>query len=504
MARSDKPEQKAGVLEMKLGACLTAPTKRAVADLHAVAHECNVARNGIIRFWERKREDDPDWKPGQRRDRKGESKVAKSTTSTNKKFPKKKIIELLKSGAAKVLENNDIVYQGIVIGKENDAAVMEHPAMSQDLENQMYTKGTELAPNVACGIVAQLRTEVVDRLKSRLPYTHTRETGGVCKFRWEGILQNEVARDTYRAIHIPAPNSMTIFSYCGKNSRSISKNVDARIADMSKSGCVVRLALFSRESGRENLEHVFRVEAGQLPKGKRAILHRIATQEWKLCDSKLVFKRDAWYFQLTYKQPQKDLKLDKKNVANLFMCPATRRQPFVIGFQPEQGKLCKWDLGDSVVLLAEYQRLIMRRKVIQNRYKNASTGRKGHGKQRAFRPMRPMTRRANDLIDAFTNNVVASIIKFCVRFNCGSVLYREPGLLLRTFSWFEKNTNKVPIPYNWTKLLSKIKHKCWINGIDLEVQRMGIKDHRAMFDDSFIPDVKDEKIEDPQPHVASV
>lgn len=500
MARSAQPEQGIGVLEMKLGACLTAPTKRAVADLHAVAAECNVARNGIIRFWERWREDNPDWQPGQRRDRKGDSKVTKTLTGVVKGYTKKKVHDLIKSGQAKVNDQFEVVCQGAVIAKQEDSAVMEHPAASQDLENTMYTKGTVLAPNVACSIVAQLRGEVMDRLKTRLPYNHTKETGGVCKFRWEAILKNEVARDTYRSIHIPVPNNTTIFSYCGSNSRSISKGVDDKMADISKSSCVVRFGIFSRESGRSNLDMIFRVEAGQLPKGKRAILKRVATGEWKLCDSKLVYKRDAWYFQLTYKQPQKQLNLNPANVANLLMSPFDRRQPFVVGFQPEGGRLIKWDLGDSMVLLAEYQRLMLRRKVIQNRYATAGTGRKGHGKARAFRVMKPMTRRANDLIEMFTNNVVAQVIKFCVRFNCGSACYREPGLTLRTFSWFEKNANKVAIPYNWTALLNKIKHKCWINGINLEVQRMGIKEHREVFG-NVTPVVPAEQIVDP-PKVA--
>jgi hypothetical protein len=51
-------------------------------------------------------------------------------------------------------------------------------------------------------------------------------------------------------------------------------------------------------------------------------------------------------------------------------------------------------------------------------------------------------------------------------------------LFLRDFSWFSK---KGKITYNWTSLCNKLKHKTWVNGIELEIRRMGCKDHKEMF-----------------------
>lgn len=499
--RKDKPENAVGVLEMKLGACLTAPTKRAIADLHHLSYQANVVRNGVARFWERWREDHPDWTPEQRRDRQGNPKVTK-TIQAEEGISKKKVIDLLKAEVAEIRANGDIVQKtdGKLIGKQVDSAVLEHPGFSQDLENAMYSAGTKLAPDMACALIAQLRGEVLDRLKTRLPYNHARETGGKCKFRWEGILANEVARDTYRSIHIPVPNNAAIVGYQGHLSRSISKGVNEKVRRMCQSSAVVRFVCFSNKSGRDNLDHVFRIEARQLPKGKRAILYRIATGEWKLCDSKLVYKRNAWFFQMTYRQPQKSLNLNKNNVGTLVMAPYNSKQPFSIDFRTDSGKVLRWELGDGVVLLSEYQRLLLRRRVIQNRYKTASTGRKGHGKQRAFRVMKPLTRRANDLMEVFTNHVVASIIKFCIRFDVGTVIYREPSLILRDYSWFAKNKSGQPIPYNWTTLALKLKHKTWINGIDFDVMRMGCKEHRELFGDNTpsVPESQ-EQIDEAQP-----
>lgn len=496
MARQDK-KRGISVLEMKLGACLTAPTKRAIVDLHQIGTECNLVRNGIMRYWQRWREDHPNWKPEQRRAKGGLPKIATKITSLDrKKWSIKKINELISSGEAKKDKDN-IVFNGTVIGTQADAPVMENLAFSQDLDNEMYARGRKIVPRIASGIVAQLSCEIKNRLLTALPYTHKRETGGNCKERWEAILKYEVAADTFRSIHIPCPSAITVLSYEGHLSFNVTKGIEAEMKKMGGSSCVVRFSLFSNDSGRKEKSHVFRLEARQLPRGKRNILKKVASQEWKMADSKLVFKRNAWYFQLTYRQPQKELNLNKENVATIVVAPAKNKQPFQISttVTTDAGpRNIKWDLGHSVVLTADVDRLLMRRKVIQNRYSTAGTGRKGHGKERAFRAMKPITRRSNDVIDLFTNNLVAQIIKFCLRYNCGTVVYREPGLTMRTYSWFEEHK----IPYNWTKLLNKITHKCFLNGIELHVQRMGCKEHRAMFKENcVIPvDLAHEQIED--------
>lgn len=483
-------ESTTGVLEMKLGFCLTGPTKRAIADLHEIAAQCNVVRNGILRHWERWREDHPDWKPEQRRDRKGDAKVARKMT-VEKPWRVKQVKDLLTKGEAVEKEDGAVFHKDKKIAQFEDAAVLEHPAFSQDLENEMYHKGCELAPPLGCSIVAQLRSEVLDRLKSRMPYNHP----GTTEYRWDAILKYECARDCYRAISIPAPNSITVVGYDGLLSRDVSKGVTERLRNLAKSNAIVRLQLFSRESGRKNLDHVFWIEARQLPRGKKAILRRVVSGEWKLCDSKVVYKRDGWYYQMTYKQPQKSLNLNPQNVAKLVMNPASCSHPLSIQLRRQDGRLITWQLGDANVLLAEYKRLELRRTAIQTRYKTASSGRKGHGRQRAYRSQKPITRKLNDLQEVFTNYVIASIIKFCTRHDCGMVVYKEPSLFLREFSWFAKRGK---ITYNWTSLANKLKHKTWVNGIELEITRMGCKEHKEMFgipDKEKVAEVGDEVME---------
>jgi uncharacterized protein YwbE len=353
----------------------------------------------------------------------------------------------------------------------------------------MYHRGCEIASNVGCSIIAQLRSEVIDRLKTRLPYNHP----GEAEYRWEGILKYECARDCYRGISIPAPNSITVVGYDGMLSRDLSKNVSERLHKLAKSNAIVRLQLFSRASGRENLDHVFWIETRQLPRGKKTILRRIASGEWKLCDSKVVYKRDGWYYQLTYKQPQKSLNLNRSNVAMLLMNPGDSSHPFSLKLKRSDGRMIVWQLGDANMLQAEYKRLELRRAAIQARYKTASSGRKGHGRQRAYKSQKPLTRKLNDLQEVFTNYVVASIVKFCARHDCGTIVYREPSIFLRDFSWFNK---KGKVTYNWTSLLNKLKHKTWLNGIDLTVTRLGCKEHKEIFNiTNAVTEVADEVME---------
>jgi hypothetical protein len=164
-------ETTTGVLEMKLGFCLTAPTKRAIADLHEIANKCNLVRNGLVRYWERWREDHPEWKPEQRRDRKGDAKVARKM-KVEKPWKVKQVKDLIATKDAVESESGEVTYKGKTIAKFEVDPVLENPAFSQDLENEMYHRGCEIASNVGCSIIAQLRSEVIDRLKTRLPYNH--------------------------------------------------------------------------------------------------------------------------------------------------------------------------------------------------------------------------------------------------------------------------------------------------------------------------------------------
>ena len=75
-----------------------------------------------------------------------------------------------------------------------------------------------------------------------------------------------------------------------------------------------------------------------------------------------------------------------------------------------------------------------------------------------------------NMIENFIDTTVAEIMKFCQRYDCGTVEYYEPTLGSRTNSWFIKNN----VQHDWTNFLRKLKYKCWLYGIDLDVERLKI------------------------------
>ena len=441
-----------GVLEIKLGACLTGPTKRMVADLHAIALECNHARNAIVRHWERWREDNPDWQPAQRTGRGGVPKVTAD-------------------------------------GKP----ILENPCVSQETENALYHHGTAAAPNTAAKIIASCRAEVVDRLKSRLPWNHI----GASHFRWEGILAHEVSRDCYRAICIPVPCQDTVLAIQTSDGVRVSRDLDgARIQQCARGGAILRFPLFSNKSGRDNKSIICRLETRQLTRGNRHVLARIASGDWKLSDSKLVWKegkgrsvgkkgksgkrhgrkrgakRGAWFFQLTYKQPRIDLELDQSRTATFLPLDPDEGHPFEVKCDDS----FPWRLGDVRVLQEQFSRLETRRMVLRNRYRDAGSAKAGHGRGQIERYIRPVTRMVRDLMERFTDHLVSEVIRYCRRNNCGKLNYQEPGLGRRQHLWFERRD----IPYDWTSLMAKVAFKCekyglklLVNGVDRRKRGQG-------------------------------
>jgi len=422
------------VLEIKLGACLTMPTRRCHALLAEVARDCNLARNGALRHWIRWREDNPDWQPAQRRRRDGSPKV---------------------SAAGK--------------------PVLEDPAMSQAEENEMYYAARRLAPRVSSNVITHVRGEVLAKLKAKMPWNHP----GSARYFWQGILAYEISAPSWRGEAIPVPNNSAAICYCGEFNRET--NAEA-MRHCGASSCVVRFPLLSKNAGMRERSPICRLEVRQLSKGNRAVVRRIAHGELKMSDSKLVHKRGAWFFQLTYKQPARDHALTIDRVAVLTPTgPDCRRGPFELLFPPEgdaSGRAFqrRWYVGDAAPLEAEYRRLAIRRRVIRNRYKDGA--KRGHGKQGFYRALRPFSRAFCDMEDRFTKHLVTDIVAACIKQDCGALAYREPTMPLRDKLWFGVRG----IPFPWTQFAGRLKFKMAANAIEWQTtKRLGVAQHRQEY-----------------------
>lgn len=424
--------ERIGVLNLKVGACMTGPTKRLVADLEAAEAALSLSRNAMIRHWERWHEDNPNYVPVQRIDRAGKPKVTKD-------------------------------------GKP----VLEHPAYPQQLERDLYHVGRTISPHLTVAIVTAARNEVLADLKSKLPYNHA----GKARFVWEAIKFSELPRPLYRPQGIIVPTNNAAFAYRDKVNRVLSKKNAEQMVAMSGGGCVLQFPLFSGVSGRAVTNPVVKLEVRQISEGNRNLLARIAHGTLSLKDSRLVRKtgkrgKTFWLFQLTYAPPTKDLGLDTERTAILYPMTGKSVAPFLI--QEPDGY--RWHVGGGKGLKGELDRLDNRRRELQLHYKSGVG--QGHGKGRFFAKYKPLARSAMDARKRFIGDLLSEIVRFCRRNNCGTLLYREPGLQCRQkMTWFAEQRVEFP----WTELAAAIEYKLSGLGIKLAVERISGKELRERF-----------------------
>lgn len=460
-----------GIIKLRLGACLTGPTRRMVADLDRASELCGLIKTAMVRAWERWREDHPEWTPepvmkddAPVLDRNGQPILRNYPLPAKMPVDRQVRCRSCKSSGRK---------DGLPCERCRGIGYVKHVSGATWLGEL----ATHEYPGLAAKIVSTLGQDVYSDLCDKMPYNHA----GQAKYRWQGPLMNEAHRACYRWQPIPVPCQDSALAYVGFLSTKLSPGVAARVAACGKSSAVIRFPLWSRESGRDELACIARVEVRQLTAGNRRLLRRIAIGEWPLCDSTLVYhgdrddrkrKRsgDGWYLHLVYRQPAKDLGLDATKPATLSLLPADATHPMQIAAEG-----CKtWTLGSAKVLLAQLDRLDMRRQANRLKYRQADQLR-GRGRRPFYQRMRPLTRASQNLLGMFTKNLVAEVIKYCERNDCGQLIYREPGLMLRQKDWFAEHWTN----FDWTDFLSRLQHKCTELGVELVVQRMSTKEYRA-------------------------
>lgn len=411
-----------GTLEIKLGASLAWPTRRANALLHAAALDCNVARNAVVRKFLRWHDDHPDYEP-QPRMKKGE-----------------------------------------LVRDAKGRPKLEHPGVPDELTKSFYAAGTGASPKLSTKVVSSCVREAQGKLTDKMPYNHE----GKAKYRWQALLMLEVNPQTFRAKCIPVPNQDTVLVYDGHRNQDISKGIAAAVDQCGHSSCILRFPLLSRLSGYDEKAAIFRLHVKELSRGNRRLLMDIAKRQRKLKDSKLVFKRGAWFFQLCYDVPTKDHGLDPSRVATLWPLHNQHNRPFRLEFP--DGTFV--DVGHGVPYLAECQRVMARRKALSARYRDGAAGR-GHGKKRFHDRLKPSARALQDAQWGLRNLAISFVIKMLIAQDCGSLVYREPTMPLRQRVWFAQNGCEL----DWTQFESHLAFKMQTNTVTYATKRVGTQEH---------------------------
>jgi len=408
-----QPETTKCVLKLRLGASLTGPTKRMARDLHQASLLYNQCRNAIVRAWERSAEDNP--------------------SETFAMF-------VCRCGAAERRASRKAA---------GESKVREHCTC----EDNPCEVARQACPLLAAKITTSCATqEVSAKLRSKLPWNRPNKAH---RYIWQGILANQVARPCYRGSELPVPCQ------------------DAKLS-LTDSGYTLSFPVWSLASGRQHRNFLCRIPTKRLTRGYKRILFNIVKGEWNLCDSRLQFheprsrqKKGFWAIHLVYDRKQDPIAgLDSKQVARLTLQPKDAKKPFDVS---TDGVFKPWLLGDVDVYLGFLSRLETRRLEMRLRHKEKGSGRRGHGRGRTEKAIRPATRKARNIARLFQWRIVAQLVRFCERYGCGVVEFSEPKQGQKNASWFA-----VPgRPWTWADFMSRLKHKLWVNGIDLRESEGG-------------------------------
>jgi hypothetical protein len=408
-----------GILEVKLGRPDGMPQRRLWLLLKQTQQKCSTVRNATITHWLVWCRLHPDWMPG------GEYEPPPRRI---KRKPK-------------------LVDPATKPAKDPPYAPREF------LTRELYCVGTAAAPTLNTSVASSCVKEVSEKLRAKTPYNHE----GEARYTWQAILSSEISLPTWRSGKIPAPRSVTRLVY-------------------TEDKCSLKVSLLSRQSGYKLLAPTVNLHVSDLNTARRKILKRLASGDLRLADSQLVERKGIWYAQLCYDVPVMGLGLPVDRVLTILPSLPEGRRPFVAIWLDEQnGREKTWALGNGLPLVADYRRVVARRRALRDRYSDGCGT--SHGTGRWARTIKPLSRYVVDMCSRFSKQTVADIMALALHERCGSIVYREPTMPVREHSWFAEQD----VPMDWTAFEARLAFKCQVAGItypDPRKNRIGMAEWR--------------------------
>jgi len=395
-----------GIVSVKLGAFVGMPSRRGYAALEQGRRDCCKARNAAIEHWLLWRRQHPQWKPG----------------------------DLYNAPPAKINRK----------AKPNGKPPKDSPLGPRlFLSRELYAAATTAAPNVAGALASSCVQEVTKRLKANTPYDHD----GSARWIWQAILAHEVSVPTWRKGRVPMPARSARLEYDDDH-------------------CTLRFPLLSKASGYSTLSPTVRLHAKDLSRGNRRLLRQLADGSRKMLDSAICEKAGKWYARLCYEVPVAACGFATDRVMTLWPSMPEGKRPLRLTWVDIEGGKRSWDLGDGLPLVAEYRRLIARNRAI--RYRSRDGCGRGHGKERVYRVLRPITRAVRDTFDRFHKQTIARLIRATLEAECGALVYREPTKPVRERTWFAAQD----VPFGWAEFEARLQFKAKSAGLEYNVERV--------------------------------
>jgi transposase len=172
-----------------------------------------------------------------------------------------------------------------------------------------------------------------------------------------------------------------------------------------------------------------------------------------------------WYVYLVYELTPEQSKADPKREAVLMM---GSDNSLTLSFPDSK----PWKIGNDEFLRVQLTRLIGLRKAME--FSTRFGQNRGHGRKRISALQSRNTRQQRHQMKAFRRKAIADIVKACNRKNCGTIVYNEPSIPLRTKSWFANEG----IELDWFNFGPDLRYVAERNGLVFKSTTMKVAEWR--------------------------
>lgn len=194
----------------------------------------------------------------------------------------------------------------------------------------------------------------------------------------------------------------------------------------------LRAQNFAKENGLSTAINVALTTAG----GAKAIIDRLISGEYKLCDSKILRKNREWYLSLSYQFEKQEVKLDFSNVMGVDLGIVNAA---VLAFNNEPTRY--YIEGNEIL---EFRRRIEKRRIsLLRQGKYCGDGRKGHGRVTRIKPIEKIRDKIANFRATTNHKYAKYIVDTAIKHGCGTIqLEKLDGInerdsFLKSWSYYD-------------------------------------------------------------------
>lgn len=222
---------------------------------------------------------------------------------------------------------------------------------------------------------------------------------------------------------------------------------------ISSSKYTVKLSLLSKEGAKEYGTSTQQTVTLKTGGNAKAILDRIISGEYKMCDSRIVRKKNKWYLALAYQFEKAATKLAKSNVMGIDLGVVNAA---TLAFNNEPSR---YYIGGSEIL--EFRRRIeKRRNQLLRQAKYCGEGRIGHGRATRIKPIEKLRDRVENFKRTTNHRYAKFIVEKAIKHGCGVIQMED-------LSGITEKADRFLKMWPYYDLQKKIEYKAKAVGIEV-------------------------------------